>query len=167
MASTGDCSEGGCAYGFLQYEPSLAGNAVLLALFAVLVPVALALGVRYQSSVFSTTIITGLFLEIIGYVGRVLLATSNRGRRVNFILSHIGTILAPVFISLAVFRLMPPIVATYGEQFRAWRPKWHNIVFYIFALAAVALQVVGGVLSTIPSNKPLVSIHPATMRCSC
>lgn len=157
MASSGDCSEGGCAYGFLQYEPSLVGNAVLLALFAVLVPIAFALGIRYHSSIFSTTIITGLFLEIIGYAGRVLLATGDGGHRVDFALSHIGTILAPAFIALAVFRLMPPIVAAYGEQFRAWRPRWHNAVFYIFTAAVVALQVAGGVLSTVPASSTLVS----------
>jgi hypothetical protein len=157
MASSGDCSRDSCSHGFLEYEPSLAANLTLLVLFAILVPLAFFLGIRYHSSIFSATIITGLFLEIIGYVGRVLLAQSDNGSRVDFALSQLGTILAPTAISLAIFRLMPPVVAAYGDQYQAWRPTWHNIVFYAFVTVCIVLQAVGSVLSTAPSDDNLVS----------
>ncbi|KAH8670826.1 RTA1 like protein-domain-containing protein [Xylariales sp. PMI_506] len=152
MASPGDCSEGRCAYDSLQYEPSLAGNVTLLALFAILVPITLILAFQYQSSVFSTTIVTGLLLEILGYVGRILLATGTHAYLAAFTIFLIGTIVAPAVISLAIFRLMPPIVGVYGETFQPWRPRWHNVVFYAFTAACVALGVVGSVLSTVSQD---------------
>lgn len=160
MASSGDCSGDSCSYGFLQYEPSLAGSATLLALFALLLPLALFLGVRYQSLVFSTTIVTGLFLEIVGYISRVLVTRNDNGYKVDLILAQLGTVLAPAFVSLAIFRLLPPIVAAYGDQYRAWRPNWHNIVFYAFTTICVILQVVGSVLSTADVGKALVRREP-------
>ncbi|KAI1850209.1 hypothetical protein JX265_002106 [Neoarthrinium moseri] len=155
MASSGDCSKDGCYYGYLQYEPSLAGNALLLALFAVLLPIACILCHRYHSSVFSTIVATGLCLEVIAYASRLLLATHEDGDKTEFVLSYIATILAPTIISLAIFRLMPPVVAAYGEQFRAWRPSWHNVVFYALTAICVVLQAVGGVLSTVPNDRAL------------
>ncbi|KAH6652669.1 RTA1 like protein-domain-containing protein [Truncatella angustata] len=152
MASSGDCDRNSCSYGFLQYEPSLAGNVVLLAFFAILIPIALFLGFRYQSLIFAVTITTGLSLEIIGYVGR-LLARSNKNNKADFILFQLGTLLAPIFISLAVFRLMPPIVAAYGDRYRAWRPAWHNIVFYAFSAVCIVLQTIGSVLSMLADTK--------------
>lgn len=158
MASTGsDCSRDDCLHGFLSYQPSLAGNVALLALFTVLVPIAIVLGFRYHSLVFTTTVITGLLLEVIGYVGRVLLSQSDNGSRTDYALSQLGTILAPTVISLAIFRLMPPIVAAYGDQYRPWRPKWHNLVFYTFTTTCLVLQAAGAVLSTVTSNVALVS----------
>jgi hypothetical protein len=158
MASSGDCTSGTCSQDLLQYVPSLAGNVTLLALFAILIPLAFGLGIKYQSSVFSTTVITGLFLEIVGYVGRVLLARNDTGFKVDFILSYLGTILAPSFISLAIFRLMPPIVAVYGEAFQAWRPTWHNLVFYAFTAVCIVLEAAGGIMSTLPDDTNLVSM---------
>jgi hypothetical protein len=159
MATSGDCSKDSCFQDVLHYEPSLAGNATLLALFALLVPLAFIVGIKYHSSVFSTTITTGLFLEIVGYVGRVLLARNDDGYKVDFILGYVGTLVAPTFISLAIFRLMPPIVAAYGDDFKTWRPNWHNIVFYVFTVICVALQAAGGVLTTLPIDSNLVSLY--------
>ncbi|KAI0170864.1 RTA1 like protein-domain-containing protein [Pestalotiopsis sp. NC0098] len=159
MASTrSDCSRDDCLYGLLSYQPSLAGNVALLALFAVLVPIAVFLGVRYHSLVFTTTFITGILLEIIGYVGRVLLSQSDNGSRTDYVLSQLGTVLAPTVISLAIFRLMPPIVAAYGDQYRPWRPTWHNLVFYTFTATCLVLQAAGAVLSTVTSNLALNDI---------
>ncbi|KAF7514780.1 hypothetical protein G7054_g15008 [Neopestalotiopsis clavispora] len=153
MARTGgECSRDDCLYAILQYSHSLAGNAALLALFAVLLPASCVLGARYHSTVFSTTIFSGLLLEVIGYVGRILLALSRNQTRADYALSQLGTVLAPTVISLAAFRLMPPIVAAYGEQYRPWRPTWHNVVFYAFTIICLVLQAVGAVLSTISDN---------------
>ncbi|KAK6089029.1 RTA1 like protein [Seiridium cupressi] len=159
MVSSGDCGTDSCSYdGFLQYEPSLAGNVVLLAFFAILIPIAIFLGIRYQSLIFSATLVTGLLLEVVGYIGRVLLTSSTNAYKAEFVLSQLGTILAPTVISLAVFRLMPRVVAAYGEQYRAWRPTWHNVVFYAFTTICFVLQAIGVLLSTVPDDSTLDDI---------
>ncbi|KAK7943036.1 phospholipid-translocating ATPase [Apiospora aurea] len=158
VATTGNCSTAvGCSETFL-HKPSLAGSVVLLAIFAILIPIAFALGVRYQTSVFATIIITGLALEVLGYIGRLLLAVNDASTKTDFILSLVGTILGPTIIALALFRLLPPIVATYGDGFQAWRPQWHNSVFYAFTAVCVVLQVAGAVMATVPTNADAIHI---------
>ena len=158
MVTTGNCSTvAGCSETFFHEKPSLAGSVVLLATFAILIPIAFALGVRYQTSIFATTIITGLALELLGYIGRLLLALDDASTKTDFILSLVGTVLAPTIIALALFRLLPPIVATYGDNFQTWRPQWHNSVFYAFTAVCVVLQVAGAVLATVPTDSTTVS----------
>ncbi|ORY62990.1 RTA1 like protein-domain-containing protein [Pseudomassariella vexata] len=161
MAITAGCASGNCPRDIVHYvaqsDFSLAGNVALLALFGVLIPIVFILGITYRSSVFATTIITGLALEVMGYIGRVLLALNNRDKN-DFILSYVGTIIGPVFFCLAIFRLMPRIVAVYGDLFAAWRPAWHNVVFYAFTTVCLVLQAVGAILSTTPHDEKLVDI---------
>ncbi|KAI0842580.1 RTA1-domain-containing protein [Hypoxylon sp. FL0890] len=151
MASPPDCTSSHCSQVFLTYDPSLAGNVVFLALFAILIPLTLALGIKYKSSIFATVVATGLALEVVGYVGRVLLNKSPADRT-DFILFLIGTILAATFICGAVFLVMPQIIAVYGEEFRSWRSAWYSFLFYALTALSLALELAGGLVSTIQDN---------------
>ncbi|OTA84688.1 hypothetical protein M434DRAFT_62361, partial [Hypoxylon sp. CO27-5] len=130
------------------YKPSLAGNVVFLALFAVLIPFTLALGIKYKSSIFATAVATGLALEVVGYVGRVLL-NNNPIDSSDFVLFLIGTILGPTLICGAVFLIMPKVVAVYGEEYRSWRPAWYSFLFYALTALSLILELAGGLVSTI------------------
>lgn len=143
MPTRGDCSAASCVASFVNHEPSLAGNVTLLALFVVLIPIAFIFGLRYQTSVFSSIFILGTVFEVVGYVGRVLYATSPKADRINLVPALVGTMMGPTIVSVALYRLLPPIVAVYGDAFQAWRPHWHNVVFHAFSAVAVVLQVVG------------------------
>ncbi|KAI1462691.1 RTA1-domain-containing protein [Annulohypoxylon moriforme] len=147
-SSAADCASRYCSRIFLIYEPSLAGNAVLLGLFAILIPVTFGLGIKYKSSIFAATVDTGLALEVVGYIGRVLLHSSPNDRS-NFILFLIGTVIGPTFICAAMFMVMPQIVAVYGEEYRSWRPNWYTYLFYALSTVSLVLELAGGVISTI------------------
>jgi hypothetical protein len=54
-----------------QYLPSLAGNALYVAIFVLLLVAQIFLGVRSRAWGYMAGISCGLVLEIIGYVGRV------------------------------------------------------------------------------------------------
>ncbi|KAL7623312.1 hypothetical protein AAE478_006993 [Parahypoxylon ruwenzoriense] len=151
MANYTDCTLSRCSRVFLTYEPSLAGNAVFLTLFAVLIPLTLGLGIKYKSSIFATTIATGLALEVLGYIGRVLLH-HNPHDRSDLILFLIGTIMGPTFICCAVFLIMPRIITVYGEEFRSWRPLWYPFLFYALTAASLVLELAGGIASTVQDN---------------
>lgn len=161
MSSRGDCSTVSCVASFVDHEPSLAGNVTLLALFVVLVPIAFVFGLRYQTSVFSSIFILGTVFEVVGYVGRVLYATSPKADRVNLVPALVGTTLGPTIVSVALYRLLPPIVAIYGDTFQAWRPHWHNVVFYAFSAVVVILQVVGCALVFANVSSMVCAIHIA------
>lgn len=149
------CTTGTCTY--LPYLPSLGGNAALLALFAALVVLGLLLGIRHNSSVFATTVISGLAFELIGYVCRILLRNDGANEDI-YVLSETATIIGPSFIALAIYRLLPPVVAVYGAGFRVFRPAWHNGVFYLFTAVCVVLEILGEVLATKSRNAQVMYI---------
>lgn len=70
------CSKGFCPLSLAQitgYVPSLAGNALYLAIFAALLLAQLFLNVKHRTWGFLTGMIGGLVLEILGYASRVQL----------------------------------------------------------------------------------------------
>lgn len=58
---------------YVEYIPSLAGNATYLSIFAILWCVQMYQGIRYRTWGFLTGMAVGGLLEIAGYLGRVLL----------------------------------------------------------------------------------------------
>jgi len=59
------------SYATVHYVPSLAGNALFLAIFAFLLVIHALQLWKYRTWSFSGSMIGGLILEIIGYLGRV------------------------------------------------------------------------------------------------
>ena len=128
--------------GFYTYEPNIVGNAVLLAAFGILVPAVALLGFRFRTPVFSATLVTGLLLATIGFVGRVLLNDSPRSQ-VYFVLSLLGTVLGPVCTIGAVFLTLPHILSIYGDHVSPIHPAWAGAVFYGLEVVAAVIQLVG------------------------
>lgn len=59
--------------GFMSYFPSLAGNAVLAVVFGLCLLPQLYLGIRYKTWGFLICMTGGLLLEVVGYIGRILM----------------------------------------------------------------------------------------------
>jgi hypothetical protein len=68
-----DCTLSTCSLlqAHYQYIPSLAGNALYLAIFSVILAAQVLFGVRSRAWGFLGGMFGGLVLEIIGYVGRI------------------------------------------------------------------------------------------------
>ncbi len=58
---------------FIRYDPSLAGNTFYAALSGVLLIAQAVLGIRYKTWSFMFGLCAGLVLEVVGYVGRILM----------------------------------------------------------------------------------------------
>lgn len=68
------CTLATCTVGqgsFLSYNPSLAGNAFYVALFGTIFVVQAFQSLNYRTWTFSGSMLVGLVLEVVGYVGRV------------------------------------------------------------------------------------------------
>ncbi|KAI1284102.1 RTA1 like protein-domain-containing protein [Xylaria sp. FL0933] len=142
------CSFTHCSRVFLLQPPTLTGNAIFLALFAILIPIALVLGAKYKSLGFATAIATGLSLEVVGYIGRLLLH-SRHNDRTDFVIFLVGTILGPTCICSGVFWTVPRIVAIYGEEYRSWRPFWYLPFFSVSTIGSLALELAGSIVATV------------------
>jgi multidrug efflux pump subunit AcrB len=75
MSNTDDCTLQTCpiSEAYVEYQPNKAGNIFYLALFAVLLVAQIGTGIKFRSWSFMAPMIAGLILEIIGYLGRILL----------------------------------------------------------------------------------------------
>lgn len=145
--------------GFYLYSPSIAGNAVLLAAFAILVPAVAYLGFRFRTPVFSITLAAGLVLSVVGFVGRVLLGSSPRSLAL-FVVSLLGSVLGPVCISGAIFLTLPHILSVYGDHVSPIQPLWAGAVFYGMEAVAAAVQLVGVILLALDLGSLGVSVEP-------
>ncbi len=63
----------GINLGYMSYFPSLAGNALFAAIFALCLLPQIFLGIRYKTWGYLIAMCGGLILECIGYVGRILM----------------------------------------------------------------------------------------------
>lgn len=129
--------------GFLSEQPSLVGTVILLALFAALVPINLWIGGRSRTTTFTITLILGLVLEVVGYIGRLLLR-SDLTSRTYYLLFVLGTTTGPVFITAAIYTIIPHLVVLYGSDVSVLqRPVWLSYFFLIFDIFALAFQTLG------------------------
>jgi len=77
-------------FGQIHYIPSLAGNALYLAIFALCLLVQIGLGFRYRTCGFLVAMIGGIGLEIVGYTARVELHIDDFNNN-YFIIYLVGT----------------------------------------------------------------------------
>lgn len=75
MSNTDDCTLQTCplSAAYIQYQPNMAGNIFYLALFAIILIGQIGTGIVFRSWSFTVPMVAGLILEIIGYLGRILL----------------------------------------------------------------------------------------------
>lgn len=101
----------------------------MLAVFAILVPINLWVGARCRTTTYTLTLVVGLLVEVMGYVGQLLLR-SNLASKTYFLLFLLGTITGPVFITSAIYSTLPHIVAVYGGDVGIGpRPVWLSYAF--------------------------------------
>lgn len=148
----GDCGSTCPAFGgFYAYNPSVGGNAVLLVAFCLLALAAPYLGFRSRTYLFSAVLTTGLFLEVLGFIGRLLLH-SERDHQGHFFLFLFGTVLGPSFISLAIFIILPHILGIYGEPICPFKPLLAGFVFWGLSAGSMLLQLIGIIFTAYESS---------------
>ncbi|KAH7164414.1 RTA1 like protein-domain-containing protein [Fusarium sp. MPI-SDFR-AT-0072] len=148
----GDCgSTCPASDGFYSYNPSVGGNAVLLVVFALLALAAIYFGIRSRTYLFSLALTTGLLLEVLGFVGRILLH-SKRDSQGHFFLFLFGTVLGPSLIGVAIFIILPHILGIYGEPLCPFRPLVAGLVFWGLAAVTVLFELIGIVFTAYESN---------------
>lgn len=128
--------------GFYAYNPNIAGNSLLLAAHGILIPAVLYLGIRFRTPVFSAILATGLLLDVVGFVGRLLLSGAPESQAF-FVLSLLGTILGPACVSGAIFSTLPHILGVYGDCMSPIRPFLAGLVFYSVVSLAGVIQLIG------------------------
>ncbi|KAK4240215.1 RTA1 like protein-domain-containing protein [Achaetomium macrosporum] len=145
MLAVGDCLGEACAVplGSLPYGAAPAGNAVILAAFAALLPPALYAGLRYKTLLHSALLLAAVLVEVGGHVGRIFLA-ANPASHASSAVYLMGTHWGAVLVGSAVNLVLPHVIVLYGEEFQLVSdPVYLNIFFFVLDIFTLAFQSVG------------------------
>ncbi|KAJ5544521.1 hypothetical protein N7535_007080 [Penicillium sp. DV-2018c] len=132
----------------VYYVPSLAGNVIFVAIFALLLVAQIVLGIRYRTWAYLAGLSGGLVLEVIGYVGRIQMHY-NPFRFDPYLEYLICLTIGPAFISASIYICLGRIVLAYGESISRLRPRTYTIVFILCDLISLLLQAAGGAITSL------------------
>ncbi|KAI6500899.1 hypothetical protein MCOR13_005842 [Pyricularia oryzae] len=154
-----DCDINSCPVpsGFVTTTPHLPGNAVLLASFAIAIPINVYFGVRYGTPLYTLLLVAGILLEIIGHIGNILLR-DNLASRPFFTMHMVGSITGPTLIAAAIYAVLPHVLSVYGTRFcQIPSPLWLGLLFFGFDVFTLAFQIVGCVFTVDGIARPEMS----------
>ncbi|KAL0932054.1 parasitic phase-specific protein psp-1 [Colletotrichum truncatum] len=134
-------------YSLFKYRPSLPVNALFLALFAIAAIIHIFLGIRWRSWWFMSCIVAGCVLEIIGYVGRILLH-NNPFAFVPFMLQIVFITSGPVFYTAAIYVTVSKAITHLAPEVSRIPPNVMYWIFIFLDIACLAIQAAGGAIST-------------------
>ncbi|OAA59535.1 RTA-like protein [Niveomyces insectorum RCEF 264] len=148
LIDTANCTVETCPLSCAQvdYLPTLAGNAVYAAAFGLLLLAQLALGIKYKTWGFMVGMICGLLLEVVGYVGRIMLH-NNPFDFNNFIIYLVPLTIGPAFLTGALYLCLSRIIIVYGQHISRFSPRTYAITFMSSDFISLVLQGAGGGLA--------------------
>lgn len=147
-------------WGYIRYQPSVAGNALFLAVMAVLAICQLVLGIMHKTKSFAATMCLGLTTEAVGYIARVLM-NGNPFNRDYFLWYLITLTIGPVFIAAAIYLTLGRIVVVYGEGISRLKPRSYTMFFLGCDIVSLCVQAVGGgIAASTPVTDPDMVLHP-------
>jgi len=150
-----NCTYATCSvkeYGQLQYIPTLAGNAIFCAIFAIALLGQLYYGIRKRTWGYLVAMLGGCALEIIGYIARIML-NDNVFDNNYFIIYLVGLTIGPAFFSAAIYLCLARIIAIYGESLPILKARTITLAFILCDLASLILQSAGGAITSMADTQ--------------
>lgn len=132
-------------WGYVNYQPSLGGNALFAAIFGLLILPQLYLAIRHRTIGYGISILMGIALELIGYVARILMH-GDPFRRDAFLIYLICLTIAPVFLTAGIYLCLGRIVIVYDpqERFSLIKARSYLLIFCACDIISLVLQAIGG-----------------------
>ncbi|CAG8247719.1 unnamed protein product [Penicillium salamii] len=151
-----DCTLQTCplSEAYINYQPNVAGNILFAALFAIMLVGQIGAGIFFRTWTFMVPMVAGLILEVIGYVGRVLL--HNNPFDFNaFLMYLICLTIAPAFFTAGIYLCLGRIITVYGERYSRLKPRTYVYIFVTCDLISLILQAAGGAVTSIADEQSL------------
>ncbi|KAL0780568.1 hypothetical protein CaCOL14_001903 [Colletotrichum acutatum] len=139
----------------LRYRPSVPVNGTFIGLFALAMIIHTIQGLRSKNWGFMASMIGGCLLEIVGYVGRLIL-NDNPFSFGGFLLQIICITVGPVFFCAAIYVMLSKVIIHLDRSISRFNPRLCYFVFIPCDIVSLILQATGGALSSIASDKAAV-----------
>ncbi|KIO15842.1 hypothetical protein M407DRAFT_201910, partial [Tulasnella calospora MUT 4182] len=128
------------AYGFI---PTLWICVLFTVLYSLTTAAHLGQATYYRMWWLFPTMVLGGFGEIIGWAGRTW-SSRNYHSDKAFYMNICCTIIAPSFMTAAMFIMMGRVIRLVGEEYSRLRPRTYSIVFITGDFIALIIQAIGG-----------------------
>lgn len=137
---TPECPVEGTIYG---YYPSLGWNAAFAGFFGLSFLVHVILGIRYKTWSYAIAVGLGCVGEVVGYIGRIMM-WNNPFDQAGFQMQICCLIIAPAFVSAAIYLTLKHIVRSFGDSWSRVQPGCYTWIFVGCDLLSLILQGIGG-----------------------
>ncbi|KAM3065304.1 phospholipid-translocating ATPase rsb1 [Clarireedia jacksonii] len=130
-----------------EYRPTVAGNVIYAAIFVIAILAQTYLGVVHKTWGYMVAMLFGLFLELLGYIARILVH-ANPFDNDYFLMYLICLTIAPAFLTAAIYLCLSRIVIVYGPELSRFKPGTYTIVFCTCDIISLVLQAAGGAIAS-------------------
>ena len=144
--------------GQVDYLPTVAGNALYAAIFGLLVICQIGFGIRYKTWGYMIALLCGLVIEIVGYIGRIMMH-NNIFDNNSFIMYLVCLTIAPAFLGAGIYLCLSRIVTVYGAGLSRFKPRTYTIVFCSCDFFSLVLQAIGGGIAATANTQSAVSLE--------
>ena len=122
---------------YYYYRVSLAANATFLALFSLsLLGFLVTYGVTRRGFAFTFAMVSGVTLEVVGYVGRVQ-SWKNQWAQEGFLMQIVCLTIAPAFMAGGIYLCLRRIVYAFGPENSRIKPESYTRIVSSLALVNV------------------------------
>ncbi|KAF4959390.1 hypothetical protein FGADI_1712 [Fusarium gaditjirri] len=132
----------------LRYEPNVPANAIFIGVFGLSMALHIFQGIKMKTWGFMASMMAGCILEIIGYIGRLIIS-DNPFDFIGFLLQIIMITIAPVFFSAAIYVLLSQVINFVDPSVSRFSPKYFYWIFIPSDIISLILQAVGGAVSVV------------------
>ncbi|KAG7412713.1 RTA1 like protein-domain-containing protein [Fusarium sp. MPI-SDFR-AT-0072] len=132
----------------LRYQPNVPANAIFIGVFGLSMALHIFQGIKMKTWGFMASMMAGCILEIIGYVGRLIIH-DNPFDFIGFLLQIIMITIAPVFFSAAIYVLLSQVINFVDPNVSRFSPKYFYWIFIPSDIISLILQAVGGAVSVV------------------
>lgn len=133
------------------YYPSLAGNIVMIAIFAICATSQVILGIKYRLRAYPIVVFLGCLGECIGYVGRVMMH-SNPWDSGGFTMQILLIIISPSLLAAGLYLTLKHLVLHYGPQYSRLSPRFYAWLFVVCDAIGFLTQCIGGGIQASADN---------------
>ncbi|KAK4191150.1 hypothetical protein QBC35DRAFT_36856 [Podospora australis] len=138
-------------YGYSSYRVAPAGNTVMMAAFAALIPINIFTGIRYKTPLHASLLAGALLVNVVGHIGQLLLSTKS-ATSTHFVVYMMGTHWGATLVGSAIFLVLPHVTVMFGQEFRLVSKAIHlNVAFLVLDIISLALQSTGIILASTAS----------------
>ncbi|KAK1974116.1 parasitic phase-specific protein PSP-1 [Colletotrichum cereale] len=142
-------------WSILRYQPSIPASATFIALFVLALIVQAVQGIWWKTWGFTASMICGCVLEIVGYVGRLIIH-DNPFSFEGFLVQIICITVAPVFFSAAIYVLLSQTINFLDRSISRFPPRLFYWTFIPLDIFSLVLQALGGALSSVSTTRAAV-----------